>query len=105
MGGIALALCRDHMHQNRTTLTVGRLKSAHHLTDVVTVDRTHVSETEFLEHGTNLGNSESSHASLQAIEFRRKLSTHERQVTNTLFDTSRDELHRWAKPRTVQNTR
>ena len=62
--GIALALFGDHMHQNRTTLTVSRLEGAHHLTHVMAVDRTHVGETEFLEHGTDLGDGESSHAPL-----------------------------------------
>ena len=95
--GIALALGGDHMHQNRTVGTMGRLEGSDHLTDVVAVDRPHVGETEFLEHRPHLRHRQSAHASLETVQFRRQFAAHEGQMTDAFLDTAGKELHRWAQ--------
>ena len=85
--GIALALLGDHMHQHRAAFSVGRLEGAHHFTDVMAVDRPHVGEAQFLEHGTHLGYREATHAALETVEFRRNLATHEGQMPNAFLNT------------------
>ena len=100
--GIALAFGGDHMHQNRPLRAMGRLEGPDHLSDVVAIDRPHVSETEFLEHRSNLRHRQSAHAPLEAIEFRRQFATHEGQMTDAFLDAAGEKLHRWTQPGPVE---
>ena len=66
---------------------MGRLEGAHHFTNVMAVDRPHIGEAQLFEDGTHLGNRQAPHAALEAVEFRRKLTTHEGQVPNAFLNT------------------
>ena len=79
------------MDQHRTAIPMGGL---HHFADVMAVDRSHVREAQLLEHSTNLGHRQTTHAALEAIQFSRELTAHEGQMANAFLNTAGYELHR-----------
>lgn len=100
--GIALAFGRGHMDQHRTFAAVGGCEGAHHLGDVVAVDRTHVGEAQLLEHGAHLWHRQPAHALLEPLELGRKLPVHEGQVLEGFLSAAGEELQRRAQPHAVQ---
>ena len=83
---------------------MGRLEGAGHLSDVVTVDRTHVGEAQLFEHRTDLGNSQTAHAALEAVQFGGKITAHEGKMAHALFHAAGEELHRRTQPHAIQMT-
>ena len=103
--GITLAFFSHDMDQNRAAITVGRLEGASHLADVMTIDRPHVSKAELLENSANFGDREATHAAFQTVQLSWELTPHERQMSNTLFNASRQKLHGGAQSCSVQHAR
>ena len=100
--GITLALGGGHMHQHRPIHPVGGLEGAHHLGDVVAIDRAHVGEAQFFKHRAQLGHGQTAHALFEVAQLGGQLTVQERQVPNRLLRVAREELHRLAQPHAIQ---
>ena len=103
--GVTLSFLGDDMNQNGATITVGGLEGPHHFADVMAIDRPHVGEAQLFKHGTHLGNRETTHAALQAVQLGGELATHEGKMANAFLNTAGEELHRRTEPCAVQNIR
>jgi len=100
--GITLAFGCDHMNHHRSANAMRCLERPRHLSDVMAINRAHVGEAELLEHRTHLRHRKAPHALLQAIQFRRDLSTHEGEMLHALLNASGEKLHGWAQPHAVE---
>ena len=103
--GVTLALLGNDMNQHGPTITVGSLEGPHHFTDVMAINRPHVGEAQLFKHSTHLGNRETTHTSLQAVQLGWELATHEGKMANAFLNTAGEELHRRTEPCAVQNVR
>ena len=100
--GIALALGGGHVHEHRPLTAVGGLEGAHHLADVVAIDRADIGETQLLEHRAHLGHGQAPHAVLEALQFHGQFAVQERKVLHRLFGAAGKKLHRRTEPHAVQ---
>ena len=100
--GIALALGRGHMDQNRALMGVGLLEDLDQPADVMAIDRPHIGEAQLFKDRTQLGNGKPLHALFEVLELGRELAVHERQMLDRLFGVVLKELERAAVPHPVQ---
>ena len=100
--GIALALGGGHVHEHRPLTAVGGLEGAHHLADVVAIDRADVGETQLLKHRAHLGHGQAAHAVLEALQFHGQFAVQEGEMLHRLFGAAGEELHRRTEPHAVQ---